>query len=61
LDKHPLGIWGNQALYHAKDFQYTWEKDSEGRRIPFLVYMGSKYRINTLHIFHKNLKPFLSK
>jgi hypothetical protein len=38
----------------------TWEKDAQGRRVPFATCNGAKYPINNLHIHSKELEKFRS-
>lgn len=58
--KHPLGDMARQVLYNADDFSFIWKKDEEGRSIPYMIYENKSYRINTLHVYHKNLRDFVS-
>lgn len=62
------GVWEfNQTLFDPIYFSFQWETDSEGRKIPYL-YTGryfynnkhGKYRVNTLHVFHKSFEGLYS-
>lgn len=63
LVKGSLERWmGNQCFIDTKYFCFKWEKDSEGRSIPYAYFFANKkkYRLNTLHIFPKNCDSCLS-
>ncbi|MDE3045944.1 MAG: hypothetical protein KGJ02_04800 [Verrucomicrobiota bacterium] len=49
------------SAYVSSHFTFEWEVDSEGRRIPFILFQGQKKRINNLHIHSKNLQLFYSQ
>lgn len=51
----------NQScLFNPSQWNFFWEKDQEGRKVPFMEFCGHTYRINNLHIHSKNLKKFTS-
>lgn len=50
----PFGVINSSLL------QYEWAEDNEGRRIPYALYEGKKYRINNLHLHCKKLENFTS-
>lgn len=55
------GNWRfNQAYFDSSIYKFIWEKDSQGRLIPYISSPNIKYRINTLHIAYKNLDKYLS-
>lgn len=55
------GHWRfNQAYFDTSVYQFTWERDSENRLIPYISSPNIKYRINTLHIAYKNLEKYSS-
>ena len=49
-----------RALFDPSLITYIWELDAKGRRVPYALYGGEKYRINNLHIASKRLERFLS-
>ncbi len=55
------GFINESCVFNPANFEFIWENDSEGRRVPYLFYRGEKCRINNLHIHSKNLKQFLSR
>ncbi|MCV9931276.1 hypothetical protein OIU80_03200 [Flavobacterium sp. LS1R47] len=46
------------AVYNVSDFNYVWEIDDLGRKIPFLTYNGKMHKISNLHIHSKQLDLF---
>lgn len=54
------GFINESCFFNPSYFLFQWEKDSEGRLIPYLLYKNEKYPINNLHIHSKNLFPFFS-
>jgi len=49
------------SLIDYTGYSYKWEKDSNGRSIPY-IYNGSRWlQINNLHIHSKELAPYISK
>lgn len=57
---YPPGFINESTLYNPSHFTYSFIPDEKGRLIPYLIYEGVSYRINTLHIHSKNLKQFSS-
>ncbi|HSW73302.1 MAG TPA: hypothetical protein VLG44_07865 [Chlamydiales bacterium] len=55
------GFVNEACVFDASRFQYLWEVDEKGRKIPFLLFKDKKYRVNNLHIHSKNLAEFVSK
>lgn len=57
------GYWkANQAYFNPDVYQFIWDVDFEGRRIPYLCYDKFKYRINTLHVASKkDFSQYLSQ
>jgi len=55
------GFINERCLFNPSLLCFTWEKDSEGRRIPYIIYRKKKYRINNLHIHSKRLHEFTSQ
>ena len=55
------GFINEACIFNPSHLQFSWETDSEGRRIPFMTHREKRWRINNLHIHSKNLKPFSSK
>ena len=54
------GFINESCFFNPSRFLFGWEKDLEGRWIPYLSYKNVKYPINNLHIHCKNLQPFFS-
>jgi hypothetical protein len=54
------GYINYNSIFDPRRFQYTWEIDGEGRKIPYIHHAGRKYRINNLHIHSKRLENFKS-
>ncbi len=48
------------SVFDPRHFEYSWEIDEQGRRIPYLHFLNKKYRINNLHIHSKELEKFTS-
>lgn len=49
------------CIFNPSFFQFHWEIDGIGRRIPFVSYRGKSIRINNLHITNKKrITDFLS-
>lgn len=55
------GFINESCVFNPSLFIYEWIYDNEGRKIPYILYSGEKYRINNLHIHCKNLRLFSSK
>lgn len=50
------------SVFDPSLFTIEWEKDDEGRRVPFILYKDDKLKINNLHITNKPQIPtFFSK
>lgn len=58
--KYPVACGGGPCFV-AEDFNYTWEDDHEGRRIPYLIYGQKKYKLANLNFNCDSVEPFLSK
>lgn len=56
-----IGFINESCLFNPSHFAFEWEKDFEGRWIPYCRYNGVKCPINNLHIHCKNLGPFFSR
>lgn len=54
------GFVGEMSVFQTYRFQYEWEKDEEGRLVPYISYKDETYPIANLHIHCKNLKIFHS-
>lgn len=48
------------SFFNASFMNIIWERDSLGRKVPYAVYKGAKYRINNLHIHSKKLQNLAS-
>ncbi len=48
------------CLFDPSLFGYEWILDDKGRKVPFMLFQGEKYRINNLHIHCKQLHRFAS-
>lgn len=58
-DSHP-GFINESCIFNPAYFTFSWEKDSQERFVPFMIFQGEKYQINNLHIHCKNLSAFSS-
>lgn len=56
----PAGWIDPDCFFNVTQFTYEWIPDDQGRKVPYLMFAGKKYRINNLHIHSKNLHDFLS-
>lgn len=54
------GYVNPHCVISSAKLRFSWEKDLEHRRIPFVEYGGRKVKINNLHIHSKRLKEFYS-
>jgi hypothetical protein len=54
------GFINYNSVFDPSRFQYTWEIDEKGRKIPYAHHAERKYRINNLHIHSKQLEKFKS-
>jgi hypothetical protein len=54
------GFINETCLFNPSYLMLTWEKDAQGRRVPFATCNGAKYPINNLHIHSKTLDQFRS-
>lgn len=52
------GFINESSVFNVSDFNFDWNLDTKGRKIPYLLYKDKKYQINNLHIHSKNLKRF---
>ena len=58
---HGPGFITESCIFNPSLLVYEWLEDLEGRKVPFAVYGGEKFRVNNLHIHSKNLWQFTSK
>lgn len=54
------GFVNPHCVIKSSLLEYTWERDVEGRLVPFAHFQGKKLRINNLHIHCKRLWDFYS-
>lgn len=54
------GFINESCIFNPSLLNYEWQFDFSGRRVPYAIYEGVKYRINNLHIHSKQLKQFAS-
>lgn len=54
------GFINANGLINPSLLHYKWEKDDQGRKVPYMILGNKKYRINNLHIHSKDLNKFLS-
>lgn len=54
--------WGGQCFMNPALFYFQWERDEQGRKIPYAYYFATRhrYRLNTLHVFPKKFDGCLS-
>lgn len=55
------GFINERCLFNPSLLTYEWLVDEQGRKVPYAIFDGKKYRINSLHIHSKNLEAFFSK
>lgn len=55
------GFINESCLFNPSLLSFSWEKDPQNRTIPYAIFDGKKYKINTLHIHSKKLELFTSK
>lgn len=55
------GYINPEAFFNCSYMDFEWIKDDLNRKIPYVIYKDSKYRISTLHIHSKNLQLFYSR
>lgn len=57
---HP-GEIDPHCVFNASLVDIIWGKDEKGRKVPYLQYLGRKWKINNLHITNKSkIRDFLS-
>lgn len=49
-----------QLLRNNPSYDVVWQKDEQGRNIPYFKYDGKMVKINNLHIHSKNLHKYVS-
>lgn len=54
------GFINESCVFNPSNLGIIWEKDGEGRKIPFAEFQNKKIKINNLHIHSKMLDRFLS-
>ncbi len=54
------GFLDEYCVVNASKLTYSWQIDSQGRKIPYAQYRNKKYRLNNLHIHSKKLGDFRS-
>jgi hypothetical protein len=54
------GFINESCLFNPSLLNFEWRRDSDGRKVPYVLFKGKSYRINNLHIHSKNLKNFSS-
>lgn len=54
------GFVNESCVFNPSYFTYEWQRDDQGRKVPYLLFQNEKIRINNLHIHCKNLKKFAS-
>lgn len=54
------GFINESCVFNPSLLTYEWIIDGKGRKIPYAICKGEKYRINNLHIHSKNLEAFRS-
>lgn len=54
------GFINPNSIFNPEDLEYVWEADVQDRKVPFVLYKNSKYRMNNLHIHSKELSKFKS-
>lgn len=54
------GFINETCLFNPAHLDIQWIEDTQGRKVPYAMFGGRKYRINNLHIHSKRLYEFLS-
>lgn len=54
------GFINETGLFDASQLAYEWRTDAQGRKVPYVLFDNTAYRINNLHVHSKNLKAFAS-
>ena len=54
------GFINESCLFNPSKLKIVWERDTEGRKVPFAIFNEAYYRINNLHIHLKKLNQFSS-
>ena len=54
------GFINESCVFNPSYFQFEWGLDPLGRKVPYAVFNGHKFRINNLHIHSKRLQAFRS-
>lgn len=54
------GFINESCVFNPSRLKFTWEKDEQGRKIPYAIFQGKYFRINNLHIHSKKLENFKS-
>lgn len=60
LGESKPGFLGELSIFLPSFFELWWEKDQQGRFIPYISYRGETYPIANLHIHSKALELFSS-
>ena len=55
------GFLNESCVFSPAHLRFEWEKDSQGRKVPFAIYKEKRWRVNNLHIHSKQLKEFYSR
>ncbi len=55
------GFINESCIFNPSKLHFRWERDLEGRNVPYAYFEGVERRINNLHIHCKNLKLFSSE
>lgn len=51
--EQPSGVVSGFCFFNSSHFVVDWQLDEQGRKVPFLVYNGTRTKINNLHITNK--------
>jgi hypothetical protein len=54
------GFINEACIFNPSHFEFKWEKDSQGREVPMMIYKSCQCKINNLHIHSKELFKFKS-
>ena len=52
------GFINETALFNPSKCRFEWERDEQGRNVPYVIYRNARYRVNNLHIHCKRLEEF---
>ena len=55
-----IGIIHSKSLFDPSKFYFFWDKNENGKKVPYFKFKGKKYKIINLHFHSKNLDGYAS-